>query len=210
MMQTSVSVGVLAGGQSRRMGRDKALLPFEGQPLLSLVLDRVRDFADDLFIVASDRPEYERFGVPVVADQYPDSGSLGGIYTAIAHARNDYCLVVACDMPFLNPSLLGAMLKRERSYDVLVPALAAERSDQGGRETLETLHAIYSKRCLAPIERRLQAGRYKIIGFFDDVRVERISESELRQYDPALLSFFNANTPEEYAWAAARRETPER
>lgn len=199
-----ISVAILAGGRSRRMGQDKALLLFLGRPLIARVIETAKTLSDDLFIVASDRPAYARFGVPLEPDRFPDAGSLGGIYSGISRARHDACLVVACDMPFLNRRLLEHMARVERAYDVLVPALAAERSDQGAGETLETLHAIYTKRCLGAIERRLRAGRYKITGFFDDVRVQRIPEDEVRRLDPELLSFFNANTPEEWSWALAR------
>lgn len=208
----SLSIAVLAGGQSRRMGRDKALLDFLGEPLLQRVLARVRPLTNDLFIVATGRPEYARFGVRVVPDRFPDAGALGGIYTAVAEAAFERCLVLACDLPFVNPALLRFMREQPFDYDVLIPALAAERSEQGGQETLETLHAIYARSCLPAIERRLRAGQLKVVGFFPDVRVRRIPEEVIRRHDPELLSFFNANTPESYAWALerARCEMPEK
>jgi molybdopterin-guanine dinucleotide biosynthesis protein A len=206
----NLSIAVLAGGQSRRMGRDKALLDFLGAPLLQRVLGRVRPLTDDLFIVATGRPEYGRFGVRVVPDRLPGAGALGGIYTAVAEASHERCLVLACDLPFVNPQLLRFMAEQPPDYDVLIPALAAERSDQGGQETLETLHAIYVRSCLPAMERQLQAGWFKVIGFFPDVRVRRLPEEVVRRYDPELLSFFNANTPEAYTWALerARSELP--
>jgi molybdopterin-guanine dinucleotide biosynthesis protein A len=192
-----VSIALLAGGQSRRMGRDKALLDFLGEPLLARVIRRVRPLTDDLFIVATDRPEYTRFGIPVVPDAVPGCGPLGGIYTALSVARNDACVVLSCDLPFVNPQLLGALLTLPRDYDVLVPVRPV-RTDQGGTETFETLHAIYVKSCLPAIARCLTAGRYKIVSFFPEVRVRRVEESELRRYDPELLSFLNTNTPDAY------------
>jgi molybdopterin-guanine dinucleotide biosynthesis protein A len=82
--------------------------------------------------------------------------------------------------------------------------LAAERSDQGGEETLETLHAIYAKSCMPSIERQLNAGVFKVIGFFSEVNVQKVPEDVIIEHDPQLLSFFNANTPEEFAWARER------
>ena len=193
-----LSVAILAGGRSRRMGQDKALLRLGDRTLLEVVAERVRPVADELFVVATDRPEYDALGFRVVPDHYPDSGSLGGIYTALVTAANPYCLVVACDMPFLNRALLEYMAALPRDYDVLVPALAAERSDQGGEETLETLHAIYGAACMPAIERRLRAGRFKIVGFFDEVRVRRLGPEVLRRFDPELRSTLNANTPDEF------------
>lgn len=196
-----LSVAILAGGQSRRMGRDKALLELGGRTLLEHVVARVQPVASEIIVVASRRPEYDRFGLRLVDDLYPQSGSLGGIYTAISAAKHSHCLVVACDMPFVNTELVAYMASLPRTYDVLVPALPAERSDQGGKETLETLHAIYSKACLPAIERHLREGIFKIVGFFSEVRVERVPEETVRRFDPQLLSFFNANTPEEFEWA---------
>ena len=199
-----LSVAILAGGQSRRMGRDKALLDVGGRALIEHVIERARPVASEMMLIASDRPAYARFGLRVVPDRYPQSGALGGIYTAIAEAEYHHCLVLACDMPFVNTDLLRYMASVPRDYDVLVPSLAPERSTQGERETLETLHAIYGKTCLPAIERQLQEGILKVIGFFSQVRVERIPEEVVRQYDPNLLSFYNANTPEEYEWVRRR------
>ena len=90
------------------------------------------------------------------------------------------------------------------SPNLHVPALSADRSDQGRQETLETLHAVYSKRCMSPIRTRLETGHYKIVGFFDDVRVQRLDELIVRGIDPNLLSFYNANTPDEFNWVLER------
>jgi molybdenum cofactor guanylyltransferase len=199
-----LSVAVLAGGQSRRMGQDKALMDVEGRALIEYVLDAARSVSSDTLIIASDRPEYTQFGCRVVPDKFPQSGSLGGIYTAVMESAEPYCLVLACDMPFVNSDLLKFMASLERNYDLLVPSLAAERSDQGGGETLETLHAIYSKSCISAMERQLNAGVFKIIGFFSEVRVRKLAEDDVRTYDPNLLSFFNTNTPEEFRWARER------
>ncbi len=204
-----LSAAVLAGGKSSRMGTDKALLPLRpgDPPLLRVVLDRVATVADDVFVVAAERPEYAGFGVPVVPDRYPEGGTLGGIATALGAARHEHCLVVACDLPFLDPALLRWMALRPRDYDALVPRLPGE-SRQGTGLVYQTLHAIYGRGCLAAIEGRLAAGRRQIIGFFDEVALRPIDEAEVRRIDPGLRSFFNANTPE--AAAEARRILDER
>ena len=205
--QQPLSVAILAGGQSRRMGQDKALLQVNGRTLLERVIERAGTIASEIFIVAYDRPEYERFGLRVVPGRFPHAGSLGGVYTSVSEAVHDACLVLACDMPFVNVGLLSymaSMASLPRDYDVLIPALAAERSGQGGKETLETLHAIYGKACEPVMEERLRACEFKIIDAFAGLRVRRITEEEIRPFDPELLSFFNANTPEEFAWVRQR------
>jgi molybdenum cofactor guanylyltransferase len=106
-----LSAAILAGGKSSRMGRDKALLPLVdgGAPMLAIVLDRLSAVADDLLVVAVDRERYEPFGARVVPDLYPGGGPLVGIHAAVAHAKHQHCLVVACDMPFLSAPLLDRM-----------------------------------------------------------------------------------------------------
>lgn len=198
----AVSVAVLAGGQSRRMGTDKALLRLtpDGPTLLERVLDRVRSVSEDVFIVASGREAYETTGARVLPDLFPDGAVLGGIASAIVHARHRRCLIVSCDHPFLSVPLLGAMAAWPGDWDVLVPTTVGE-SRQGGATIRQTLHAVYGKGCVAPIERSLQAGRRQIVGFFDEVVVEELPEATVRAYDPDLRSFFSVNTPEALAIA---------
>lgn len=195
--QPHLSVGVLAGGQSRRMGTDKALLPLRpgDSPLAQVVIDRVRVLSDDTFIVASDRPAYAQFGVPVVGDRYPGGGALGGIATAVERAVHDACLVVACDMPFLSVELLAWMASEERDYDVLVPGIPGE-SRQGSGTIFQTLHAIYRKSALPAMAARLARDQRQVIGFFPDVRVRAVSQELVSRFDPSGRTFFNANSPE--------------
>ncbi|HET7034085.1 MAG TPA: molybdenum cofactor guanylyltransferase [Thermomicrobiaceae bacterium] len=192
-----LSAAILAGGRSRRMGHDKALLEIAGRPMLELVAERAAAVADELFIVASGRPEYARFGFPVVEDRFPGLGSLGGIYTALVAAAHPYCLVVGCDMPLLHPALLRYLAEQTHDYDALVPALAAERSDQGGEETLEALHAIYSRAAAPVLEARLRAGQLKIADALAGLRLRRVDEATIRRFDPQLRSFLNVNTPDQ-------------
>ncbi|MGH2618885.1 MAG: molybdenum cofactor guanylyltransferase, partial [Thermomicrobiales bacterium] len=198
-----LSAAALAGGQSRRMGTDKALLPVgeDGRPMLALVLEQLQTVATDLMVVANDRKRYEPFGARVVPDVHVDVGTLGGVHAAISQAAHEYCLVVACDMPLLNAALLARMASEPRDYDVLVPVLPGQSRQGGEGFVFQTLHAIYSKRCLPAIERRIAAGNRQVIGFFDTVRIRTIDEAEIRKFDPTLQSFFNANTPEALAEA---------
>lgn len=206
-----LSAAVLAGGLSRRMGTDKALLRLrEGDPpLAAVVVEGVRRVAAEVFLVGTERPGYARFGVPVVPDRYPEAGALGGIATALATATNEHCLVVACDLPFLNASLLRWMADQPRDYDVLVPRLPGE-SRQGTGQVFHTLHAVYGRACLPAIERQLAAGRKQVIGFFADVRVREVGAPIVEQFDPERWSFFNANTPEAAGQASRRLDELDR
>lgn len=202
MTAPQLSAAVLTGGQSRRMGTDKALLEVGGMTLLERTLDVVRQVSDDVFVVGDRRP-YHRFGVPVVADAYPGTGPLGGIATALRHARNDLVLVVACDLPFLSGSLLRAMADYPRDYDALVPLVRAV-GESGERPVFQPLHAIYTRRCLAVIEAYLAKGGRKVSGFFDAIDVRTLDEAWVREIDPELDSFVNANNPGELQRARER------
>ncbi len=201
--KAGLSAAVLAGGMSRRMGRDKALLRLRpgDPPLAAMVIEQVARVADEVFLVASDRPEYAAFGVPMVPDRFPGTGTLGGIATAIGRAGHDHCLVVACDMPLLNHVLLAWMAGQPRDYDVLVPRLPG-RSRQGSDLVYQTLHSIYGRGCLGAIERKLASGQLQVIGFFPEVRVREIDLTTVERFDPRLRSFVNANSPEAAAAAA--------
>jgi molybdopterin-guanine dinucleotide biosynthesis protein A len=207
-----LSAAVLAGGKSRRMGRDKALLPITpgGPPMLAIVLKRLATIADDLMVIANDAPRYESFGARVVSDQREGGGSLIGIHSALGHARYEHCLVVACDMPFLSLPLLSRMAAEPRDFDVLVPLLPGESRQGGDGLVYQTLHAIYSKNSLAAIEARLDRQTRQVIAFFPDVRVRALSHDEVARWDPELRSFFNANTPEALELAGAMAKDTER
>lgn len=186
-----VSVAVLAGGQSKRMGRDKAFLEVSGRPVIEQVLDQVRPLTDDLFISANAPEKYAPLGLPIVPDIYPDKAALGGLYSVIRAARYDHVLVVACDMPFLNVALLQHLVDLAPTADVVVPLINPPQP--------ETLHAVYSKNCLPAIEQRLLANQLRVIGFFEDVSVRYIERDEVGRFDPQFQSFINMNTPEDWA-----------
>jgi len=199
-----LGAAVLAGGQSRRMGTDKALLPLVagGAPMLGVVLERLSAVADDTIVVADDQARYAALGVRVVPDLTRQVGALGGIQAAIAWSAHEHCLVVACDMPFLSLPLLRRMADEPRDYDVLVPLIPGESRQRDDGLVFQTLHAIYSKRCLPFIEKRIAEGRKQVVGFFGDVRVRTLDVAEIARWDPDLWSFFNANTPEAMLVAA--------
>jgi len=187
----SVSAAIMAGGKSRRMGQDKAWIELDGEPLIKRVASVLAQVADEVIIVAND-PKYETLGLRVVHDRFPEGGALGGIATGVSAATHDRVLVAACDMPFLSVEVWRVLLDHRYEADVVIPKIAGE---------LETLHALYTKACVAPMERSLAAGKMRVISFFDEVRVQPIEERELRVADPTLRSFTNVNTPEELATA---------
>jgi len=178
----------MAGGKSRRMGRDKAWLDLgDGRPIVQRVIDVLRDVADEVFLVANDE-RFATLGLRVVPDRFPEGGALGGIATGVGAATHDRVLVAACDMPFLRPDVFRLLIARSEGYDVVIPKVG---------DDLETLHALYAKACLPAMEHALGAGKMRIVSFLGEVRVLELGEDELRRVDPGLASFTNVNTPEE-------------
>jgi len=181
-----ISCIVLAGGESKRLGADKAFLRIGDRVLIEEVVEKVARIGDEVIIVTNSPQKYDYLEVRLVGDIYPGKGVLGGIYSGLRAARHDYGLVVACDMPFLDLRLLRYMILLSSDYDVVIPRV-------GG--LTEPLHAIYSKECLQPIEGLLSAGSLRVVEFFPEVRVRYVEEEEISLFDPQFISFFNINTP---------------
>jgi molybdopterin-guanine dinucleotide biosynthesis protein A len=190
-----VSGVILAGGKSRRMGGSpKALLPFGGRPLVQHIAETLGSVLSECSVVTNTPALYAFLGLPMVADVFAEGGSLGGIYSGLLAASGDAAFCVACDMPFVSAPLVAYLAERAGEADVVIPDTAGE---------LQTLHAVYSKACLGPMERRLRAGQLRVVGFFDEVRVLRVPGDALRGLVDPDLAFMNLNTPDDVARARA-------
>ncbi len=183
-----VTVAIQAGGQSRRMGRDKGLVSLAGRPLIRHVIERVADLGDEVLITTNQPAAYDFLGLPMASDPVPGAGSLPGLHTALQAARAEIVVVLACDMPFVSRPLLEHMLTLTSQADIVIPL-----RDAG----YEPLHAVYLKKCLPAIESALAAGDKRMISFFPQMRVRAVGTDELARIDPTGLSFFNVNTPED-------------
>ena len=187
---TPLTIAIQAGGKSSRMGTDKSFVPFLGRPMIEVVRERVEGLGDELIIVTNKPDAYAYLGLPMFGDDYPDTGPLGGIYTAVRHACHTHTLVVACDMPWLNRPLLEYMVGLREAADVVVP-----RWDKFP----EPLHAVYSKTCLEPMREKLEAGVLKITAFYGRVSLRFVEREEIARFDPEGRSFVNVNTPDDLA-----------
>lgn len=190
-----LSVVIQAGGQSTRMGEDKALKPFLGRPLIQRVIERIEPIADEI-IVTTNRPhDYTFLGLRLIPDLIAGRGALGGLYTALASARGDMAAVVACDMPFASASLIQAatgLLVGEQA-DVVIA-----KTEEGH----EPFHAVYRPAtCVPAIQSAIEADKWKVISWFPSVKVRELSPDEVRMFDPSGLCFWNVNTPEDFSEA---------
>jgi molybdopterin-guanine dinucleotide biosynthesis protein A len=194
-----LSVGsiVLAGGRSSRLGKEKHSEVISGRSIIERVLDRIHSVSDETLLVISRRQSATAFsypGVKTVFDLYPDKGALGGIYTGLVYSGHSRNMVVACDMPFLNGELLRYMIDLAAGFDIVIPRVG---------ELTEPLHAVYSNRCVGPMEKQMKEGDLRIAHVFGQVRVRYVEEQELDAFDPNRVSFFNVNTREDLDRARA-------
>ena len=191
-LNSNVTAVILAGGMSRRLGRNKALEPFEGEPLIKRVISRMSQVGESVTVIVNDVDRAAALDLPedvtMSVDQFPSMGSLGGILTGLLVSRTKWSAFCACDMPFLNVRLYQHLISLREGYDAVVPVV-------DGRP--EPTHALYSRTCIDPIRESVDAHQLKISSFFSDVRVRLVPEEEIRESDPELLSFFNINTQED-------------
>ncbi|WP_429886246.1 formate dehydrogenase accessory sulfurtransferase FdhD [Geoalkalibacter halelectricus] len=180
---------ILAGGESRRMGCDKSLLPVEGARFIDHIYRRLAALFDEVIIVTNSPSLYQDLPCRKVPDIYYAKGALAGIHSGLCHARHERIFAVACDMPFLNAEVIQGLCLQADQGAVVVP-----QSPRGP----EPLHALYHKSCLPAIEAVLDAGRRRIVAFFPEVQVHEVPLAELTLHDPDGRSFRNINTPEEY------------
>ncbi len=180
---------ILAGGESRRMGCDKSLLPIAGARFIDHIYRKLATLFDEVVIVTNSPGLYQDIPCRKVPDIYYAKGSLAGIHSGLCHARHEKIFVVACDMPFLSADIIHGICARAERGEVVIP-----QSPRG----LEPLHALYHKSCIPAIEEILDSGRRRIVHFFPAVRVEELPIGDLTGLDPEGQSFRNINTPEEY------------
>jgi molybdopterin-guanine dinucleotide biosynthesis protein A len=180
------SAAVLAGGQSRRFGQDKARFVFRGRPLMAWVLQSLCEASERIIIANRAYPE---FGLPLLADVKPGGDSLSGVYTALYHARQEWVAVAACDLPFLSPGYWRLLLEQTRPGIRLVAGVSASGF-------VEPLAALYHRSLLEDLERRLNEGRLRLQSLFEDHPSVCLAWEGLEaRFGPEL--FLNANRIED-------------
>ncbi|MDQ6601332.1 MAG: molybdenum cofactor guanylyltransferase [Chloroflexota bacterium] len=197
--QPSLTAVILAGGRSRRMGTDKALLrlPSGGPTLIERVVAAARAVADDVVIVAEDAGRLPAMGVRTAPDAIAGAGPLAGLVAGFAAARHTDIFALACDLPYLSIPLLEWMAVLPRTWDALVPY----RPNEDGKTGWEPLHAIYTRACLAPMRAALDRGDRQATAFFPAINVRPLTADAMRTHDPLGRSTESVNTPE--AWIEA-------
>jgi molybdopterin-guanine dinucleotide biosynthesis protein A len=188
-----MTAAVLCGGRSKRMGRSKAFLPYEGKTLIESRFEAIREMFAQVVLVANEPEAYSQLSVDVVKDIVPNRGPLVGILSALLVSEFEHTFVIACDMPLVDNKLIREMCMQRAGKDVLVLS-----HDEG----VEPLLGVYSKRCVEPLEQAIFAEQLKVTDFLDEIK------ADLFTFDPAryggtgggkLPAWFNVNTPQDYS-----------
>jgi molybdenum cofactor guanylyltransferase len=193
-----ISGFILAGGESSRMGRDKALLELNGVALIVRAAQLVESVAEACAVVG-DSERLEGLLLRVIADDFPGAGPLGGIATALRNSKSEWNLVIACDLPYLTREWLGYLAERalESDADAVVPM-----NELG----IEPLCAMYRKRCDAAIREALDGGKRKVTDGIARLRTEFVEPDDWKAFDSDRLLFKNMNSPADYEEAKLRLE----
>jgi len=189
-----VTAAILAGGRSMRMGVDKTLLPVDGAPLLARVVDAVGQICEHTVIVTNRREQIAAAGLPadtpVLIDEVPYQGPLGGLVTALKNAEDEWVLAVAADVPWLEPAVVRALWDARDDAQVVVAV-----TEKG----VEPLLALYRRDCLPAASRVLASGRRRLVAMFPELKVVELPVEQLLEADPSLRSLVNVNTAEDLA-----------
>ena len=177
------------------MGTSKALLLFDDEPLIVHVVATLQRLFADVVVVAAPEQDLPSMPVRLVSDEVAYQGPVGGIYYGLMAAGGDAALVTSCDSVFLNIDLIAHLLDQLPGHDVVVPHWQ-------GR--FQPLHAVYRRSVSPLLAEQLARGQLRPVYLFDKVRLRRVDEDEIRRFDPEGSSFYNMNTPEDYAEALKR------
>ncbi len=180
---------ILAGGKSSRMGRPKALLLFDGEPLIAHVVRKLGNIFPEIIVVAAPDQELPPLPVKLARDDVAYQGPVSGIYHGLKASTREICFVTSCDAPFLNLALVSHLLSQISDFDVVVPFW---------QERFQPLHAVYRSSVAPLLKDQLERGELRPIFLYDKVRTRKIDECEIPRLDPEGLSLLNMNSPADY------------
>jgi len=187
-----VTAAVLAGGRSQRMGVDKTLLLFDGEPLVRRVAETAALICHHVVVVTNRPDTIRQAGLPapvqVLTDEVAYQGPLGGLVTALAQSTDEWVLALAADMPWLEPSVIRALWEARDGAQIVVPV---------GEKGPEPLLALYHTSCLPEARRVLASGRRRLMALVPAVKTVEVPLEMFREVDPGLKSIVNINTPDE-------------
>ncbi len=179
---------VLAGGESKRMGTNKALLKIDGKPFVQHISEILQSVCGDVCIISDDEDEYRFLNIPVYPDVYKNSGPLAGIHSAFKHTRSEFILVASCDIPFITAQIIREIAMHMNGEDAVVPVV---------HEAVHPLCAVYRRSAYPCIESSLREGKYTMIEFLSKIRTRFIT-LPIEKVDGNYSPLYNINTAEDY------------
>ena len=196
-----VSVAILAGGQSRRMGCNKAFLELGSSTVLEKIIAAVTPLTVEIMLIADKTGDFARFGLPVFPDLNPGLGPIGGLHTALVHAPSEVMLILACDLPFLKTEFLYFLVGSLQNHQAVVP-----RNKKG----LEHLCAIYTRSCLTAVKSSIARQQLHMASFHQDLDIRILEPAEWQTFDSSQTLFLNLNAPADYqrAQTLVEEESP--
>jgi Molybdopterin-guanine dinucleotide biosynthesis protein A len=198
MIETTIDNGriagmtgvILAGGSSRRMGSNKALLKLDGMTMIEKVYQIVSSLFDDVVLVTNHPEEYSFIPCRKIPDIYQEYGSIAGLHAALTTTTTNRIFLAGCDMPLLNRELIRLLAQTSPEADAVVPLNSAG--------LLEPLHAVYAKSSLSAVSEMMEAGEKSILRLFDKITTTVLPPAAYAHLEQAESSFVNANTPGEF------------
>lgn len=187
MNKREVTGIVLAGGVSSRMGTDKGLCMLKGKTLVSYAIEALLPLCDTILISSNNIIDYQNFGYQVIVDEYKGIGPIGGIYSSLKKSPSKHNLIISCDTPFLNTSLLSYILENSDNYEIVAP--------EHSKSFIEPLAAYYSSDIVNQLEISIKNKDYKLMNFFNKVKFKKINISSIQGFSNRL--FINLNTPDD-------------
>ena len=181
---------VMAGGDSQRMGTDKASLLFDGQTLLQSVIATMQQVFPK--VIVSVRQPRAGIELPQICDEQPDGGPLAGLVASLGNITTPWAFMVACDMPFVVPEVVELLARYRLQHQAVVPVVHGHP---------QPLAAFYAASCVAPLRASLAAQQKGLRGVLKQLDVRYVDEAEMLEADPHLRSFFDLDTPQDVAQA---------
>ena len=181
---------ILAGGSSKRYGKNKAFLKIGNARLIDSIIQEMKTIFKRVILITNEKKKYKYLKIPMFEDRVKGLGPLGGIYTGLMSMSDQAGFFVACDMPRINRQLVRYMVDIMGNHRAVVPAVA---------DKIEPLHAIYSRSCLKPIRSLIDSQRHQVRLFYDSIPVRYVKEDEIRKFCCPSRAFLNINTPDEFA-----------
>ncbi len=200
-MNEYITAAILSGGKSTRMGRDKSFATLNNMPIIEHVIVKLKKIFKKIVISSDNHRYYAHYNFPVITDIYKNKDSIGGIYSVLKNIDTEYAFITACDMPFIEENAIKLLLENIDDNDLIMPKIKGK---------YQPLFAIYSKRCIEPLEELILKDKLKISFLLPEVKSKIISEDKFTDICNINKNFFNINSERDYEKAINDnfKETP--